>query len=128
MNELHLSFDPRQVQTETLSAYIRTCLPATMEKQVLYVLFTVTDEILANLCCHSRATLARVQCRYEKGRIFLSIWDNGIPFDPIKVTPSTQKQIGGWGLYLCKKLTDEMHYTRVNQTNRLTLVKYYIND
>lgn len=65
----------------------------------------------------------------EKGKIFLEIRDNGIPFDPTKSKPPDLKEIlsneekGGLGIFLTRKLMDGLDYKRENNQNILTMHK-----
>lgn len=59
----------------------------------------------------------------------LSIEDQGIPFDPRqKDDPDIgldmmERQIGGLGIFMVKKLSDSVDYQRVNDTNQLVIKK-----
>lgn len=69
-----------------------------------------------------------ISCKVERGRTFtIEIIDSGMPFDPFSVSePDTtldvaERQIGGIGVFLIKKLMDEVTYQRDNNKNILTL-------
>ncbi|MBP6940838.1 MAG: ATP-binding protein [Syntrophorhabdaceae bacterium] len=69
-----------------------------------------------------------ISCRVERGRTFIiEIIDSGMPFDPFSVSePDTtldvaERQIGGIGVFLIKKLMDEVTYQRDNNKNILKL-------
>jgi len=69
-----------------------------------------------------------ISCKVERGRTFtIEIIDSGMPFDPFSVSePDTtldvaERQIGGIGVFLIKKLMDEVTYQRDNNKNVLTL-------
>ena len=55
--------------------------------------------------------------------------DRGIPYDPLSnrdpdvTLPAEERQIGGLGVFMMKKLTDEMHYAYRDGENVLTLKK-----
>ena len=56
--------------------------------------------------------------------------DRGIPFDPLQhvdpdiTLPAIERQIGGLGIFMVKKSMDEVYYTRENDHNVLTIIKY----
>ena len=57
------------------------------------------------------------------------ITDSGVPFDPttapdVDITlPANERPLGGLGIYLVRKLMDELHYQRVNDKNVLSMTK-----
>ncbi len=65
----------------------------------------------------------------EKGKIFLEIRDNGIPFDPTKSSPPdleeilTNEEKGGLGIFLSREMMDGFDYKRENNQNILTMYK-----
>ena len=72
-----------------------------------------------------------VSCELDKEKnLFTIIFeDTGIPFDPLKredpdVTASAEERdIGGLGIFLTKKLMDEVSYENKDGKNILTLMK-----
>lgn len=56
--------------------------------------------------------------------------DNGKPFNPLNkedpniTASSEEREIGGLGIYMVKKIMDQVEYEYVNNQNVLTLVKY----
>ena len=65
----------------------------------------------------------------EEGTIYFEIKDKGIPFDPRKTkTPDVQEiiekeKIGGYGIFLSRKLMDGFDYKREKNQNILTMHK-----
>ncbi|MBR1735839.1 MAG: ATP-binding protein [Firmicutes bacterium] len=74
---------------------------------------------------------AFVSCELDKEKNMFTIVfeDTGIPFDPLKrddpdVTASAEERdIGGLGIFLTKKLMDEVRYENKDGKNILTLIK-----
>ena len=71
----------------------------------------------------------KVVCKTEQGSTFIiEITDTGIPFDPFSVAEPdiTQdidmRQIGGMGIFLIRKLTDDFRYRRDGNKNIQELV------
>ncbi len=69
-----------------------------------------------------------ISCKVERGRTFIiEIIDAGMPFDPLAVSePDTtldvaERQVGGIGVFLIKKLMDEVTYRRDGNKNILAL-------
>ena len=73
----------------------------------------------------------RIQRTYnaDPPSISVDIIDAGIPYDPLAkpdaVTPSNIEDvpIGGLGILMAKKCTDEMRYERTDGCNIVTIVK-----
>lgn len=63
--------------------------------------------------------------------IVLKICDHGIPFNPLEMSdPSLgggilEREIGGLGIFLIKKISDVIEYERKDGMNILTIKKYY---
>ena len=87
------------------------------------------DEIFSNIARYSGATAATLGCALADGRITLRFSDNGRPYDPTgKPDPDTtlsaeERDIGGLGIFMVKKIMDEVTYEYVDGLNILTLVK-----
>jgi serine/threonine-protein kinase RsbW len=71
----------------------------------------------------------RVACKSEYRKAFIiEITDEGAPFNPLSATePDTaldinERQIGGLGVFLMKKLMDDLRYRREDNKNILELV------
>ncbi|MFA5099258.1 MAG: SpoIIE family protein phosphatase [Candidatus Omnitrophota bacterium] len=73
-----------------------------------------------------------VEITYLNNASFLeiSIIDSGIPFDPLSLPDPDirasmgDRKIGGLGIFMMKKIMDEVRYKRDGERNILTLVKY----
>ena len=67
----------------------------------------------------------------EDPAVTIEIWDSGIPYDPLKKAdpdkniPLRERKIGGWGIYLAKRLMDEISYEYVDGKNHVTMRKYW---
>jgi len=88
----------------------------------------VFDEIYANIVNYSKATLASVFYSIENGKLRISFTDNGIPYNPLEAAePDTtlsaeEREIGGLGIFMVKKMTESMEYEYTDGKNILTLV------
>ena len=66
----------------------------------------------------------------EKKGLEIIIADEGIPFNPLSVpepdvhVPIEERMIGGLGIFMIRKLADDVTYERDGNRNVLTLVKY----
>lgn len=69
----------------------------------------------------------RLRCMGEGDRFVIEVTDWGVPFDattmpaPDVTRPLEERTVGGLGIYLIKRMTDEMRYTREDGRNVLRL-------
>ena len=88
----------------------------------------VFDEIYTNIVNYSKATLATVSYRIEGGKLFLVFTDNGVAYNPLEATEpdvtlsAEEREIGGLGIFMVKKMTESMEYEYQDDKNILTLV------
>ncbi len=88
----------------------------------------VFDEVYANIVNYSESTLATVNYVIEGGKLRLSFTDNGIPYNPLEAkTPDVtlsaeEREIGGLGIFMVRKMTESMEYEYADGKNKLTLV------
>ncbi|MCJ7784695.1 MAG: ATP-binding protein [Desulfobacterales bacterium] len=67
-----------------------------------------------------------INCKLETGRLIIEIIDSGIPFDmtslsdPDLTADVEERKIGGLGIFLVKKMVDEVRYRREKDRNILT--------
>ena len=65
----------------------------------------------------------------EGERMVFTVADSGVPFDPTSVPDAdislgvSERPIGGLGIFLVRKLMDDVRYERTGGKNVLTLVK-----
>ena len=87
------------------------------------------DEIVSNVVNHSVATFLQVSCQINEEQAVMTFSDNGKPYDPMKredpdvTLPSNEREIGGLGIFLIKKLMDQVSYEYRDETNHLTIRK-----
>ena len=59
----------------------------------------------------------------------IELRDAGVPFNPLEVPdpdvtlPANSREIGGLGIYLCKKMMDDIYYQYVDGNNVLRMTK-----
>ena len=88
----------------------------------------VFDEIYANIVNYSKASLATISYSIENGKLHLSFADNGVPYNPLDAAePDTtlsaeEREIGGLGIFMVRKMTESMNYEYADGKNILTLV------
>jgi len=101
----------------------------------IYNIQLATDEAASNIIEHAyegvNDGLFELSCGMQGNAIRIILVDHGEPFDPSVVpTPDlkadlSERKIGGLGIFLMRKLMDEVHYdSRPEQnSNTLTMIK-----
>jgi sigma-B regulation protein RsbU (phosphoserine phosphatase) len=105
-------------------------LPTAVRRQINLVL----DELLNNTISYAFGDEGEHQIEVEielkAGRLVLTIQDDGIPFNPfVGPEPDTslsvgEREIGGLGIHLVRKVMDEVSYNRRTDRNVVILVKH----
>lgn len=86
------------------------------------------DEIFSNIQNYGNATRAEIHFGFEDEQLGLTFIDNGDPFDPTKAQspdttlPVEERQIGGLGIFLVKKLSSSCTYQYKDGNNQLNVI------
>jgi serine/threonine-protein kinase RsbW len=103
------------------------------EKEI-YSLQLAADEAATNIMEHAYEGISDagldVNCTMRGNTIIITMHDTGIAFDPSTVKQPnlkadlSERQIGGLGMYLMRKLMDDVRYESNSKTgNLLTMTK-----
>ena len=88
----------------------------------------IVEEAVVNVINYSGATTMELDAWQENGCLYLSVTDDGTPFDPTQYpspdlsVPGEQRQIGGLGIHYIRKMSDGMTYRREDGRNILTIL------
>ena len=103
-----------------------------LPEEIAKHLLIAADEVFTNIVSYAYSDAAGpVEVSAEQdGKVFRLIFaDAGKPFDPLKAadpdinSPLEERQIGGLGIFVVKKLMDKVEYRREDNRNILTLTK-----
>ena len=97
-------------------------------------LSVVVEEVFANIASYAYApgtgeAIVRMEISGEPKIVTITFLDRGIAYDPLARTdpdvtlPAEERDIGGLGVFLTKKLMDEVLYERTDGYNILTIRK-----
>ncbi len=70
-----------------------------------------------------------IECVNRPDRLVITISDSGVPFDPLALpepdinAPFEERKIGGLGIFMMRKIMDDVSYRREGGRNILTLEK-----
>lgn len=85
------------------------------------------DEIYSNIVSYSGADTACISFDIKDDKLDMTFEDNGIGYNPLEaeepdITQSSEeREIGGLGIFMVKKMTESMEYSRENGKNILKL-------
>ena len=103
------------------------------DEQKIHQIMVASEEALVNVINYAypekpgNIELSR-DLREDKS-LFLEIKDSGIAFDPLSLpepdihAPMERRRPGGLGIYMIRKIMDEVNYRRDDGFNILTMVK-----
>ena len=90
-------------------------------------LMVAVDEIYSNIVRYSGASEAKIQLVKDGDSLRLVFCDNGKPYNPLDadepdVTASAEdRAIGGLGIFMVRKMMDDVEYEYTGGMNKLTL-------
>lgn len=99
-----------------------------------FKLALVLEEAVANVINHAFSGVPAphriaIELAIEDDRVTAEIIDNGHAFDPSaapdpdRTTPLEQRDVGGLGIHLIRRMMDRVEYRRADGENRLRLEK-----
>lgn len=104
---------------------------ASVPAPVASAVMIAADEVLSNALDYSGAGSVTVDARARDGRVLVEVTDDGKAFDPTAMAaPDTglsvdERDIGGLGVHLVRKLMDDVRYEREGGRNKLRFSRSY---
>jgi PAS domain S-box-containing protein len=97
-----------------------------LDEDIRNILFQAVRELLINVVKHAKATIVKVSIKRDRGKIQVTVEDNGIGFDPSVVHPYSLKT-GGFGLFNIRERLEEFGghldiISSVGQGTRVSLI------
>jgi anti-sigma regulatory factor (Ser/Thr protein kinase) len=99
----------------------------------IYSIQLAADEASSNVIEHAYAGMSggrlEIECDIIENGLKIVLHDRGNPFDPSSVPEPnvnadlSERKIGGLGMYLMRKLMDEVAYESSEEGNKLTMIK-----
>lgn len=101
---------------------------SSIDLKTVHSLLIIYDEVLANIFNHStriQDLKITIKLYQSSDQLRLTFIDNTAPYNPLE-TPnkvhSTGTNIGGWGISIIKKLSDELKYEYEDGHNIFTIL------
>ena len=127
-NERRFSVVPNKESVAEVSEFLDSCVEAyAIPLRIGYSLKVVADEIFSNIVYYSGAKTAEILFRNDTDRITLTFLDDGMPYNPMEaeepdVTAGVEERnIGGLGLFMVKKMAEQVQYAYTAHQNQLTV-------
>jgi serine/threonine-protein kinase RsbW len=120
---------------ESFLAHVRSFAASCgVDDTVLYPIELSLEEVLVNIISYAYPNEEKgnieVSCSWDSQQgLAIQIVDYGTPFDPLeKPEPDTglsldEREIGGLGIFLTKKMMDKVTYERRHDKNIFTMIK-----
>ena len=99
----------------------------------VYNIQLAADEAASNIIEHAYEGVSdgwlEISCGVKNGAIMIIMVDHGESFDPAAIpmpdlkADLSERKIGGLGIFLMRKLMDEVHYEARSTGNFLTMIK-----
>jgi serine/threonine-protein kinase RsbW len=104
-----------------------------LQQEELLDLNLALEEAFANVVMHGFEDEAEhqidIEVSIDHNTVRLTVEDGGVPFNPLSAAdvdvtaPLEIRSIGGLGIFMIRKLTDKVEYTREGNRNRLLMEK-----
>ena len=116
---------------ETIVSFVSECAAelGVHPKRLLHLQLAV-EEAVANICSYAYEVPpgeVSVKVAREGKGVRVVVSDNGVPFDPLAMDDPDiraeleNRNVGGLGVFLLRRVLDEVHYNRVDGRNILSL-------
>lgn len=127
------TLDNIAVVTDAVNEFLESCgFPLKAQTQVDIAI----DELFGNIAAyayHPETGTATVLMEKLEGpsRVIITFMDQGVPFDPLEeAEPDTtrsaeEREIGGLGIFLVRKIMNGMDYEYKDGQNILSITKHY---
>ena len=125
----HITIPAQIDKLDVLQDFISALIP---DEKVLNNVLIATEEIFVNIAHYAYTPDSGdvfIEADIKPDKIILEFRDSGKPYDPVsKTDPDTslsaeERDIGGLGIFMVKKLMDEVRYEYRDGENCLTVVK-----
>ena len=120
---------PNNDSISEVSDFLDNCMEDfSIPMRVGYTLKVVTDEIYSNIVYYSGAKNAEILFRNEDDRVTLVFMDDGIPYNPMEAEEpdvtagADERKIGGLGLFMVKKMAEDVQYEYTGAKNQMTVI------
>lgn len=123
-----ITVSPDKSSIETVQKYVDEVLKnAGVPSKAAAKINVSVDELYSNIVYYSGAKRADVICTADDKSVTVVFRDNGIPFNPLKnedpdiTLSSDEREIGGLGIYMTRKIMSSIDYVYETGLNKTTI-------
>ena len=127
--DYNISVVPDEASRNAVNRFVENLIDRLdINPKTAYSINIVFDEIYTNILSYSTAALAEISCKAESGKLYITFADDGIPYNPSEAAEpditlsAEEREIGGLGIFMVKKMTESMEYDYRDNKNILKLV------
>jgi anti-sigma regulatory factor (Ser/Thr protein kinase) len=131
--QFELEIDGKPENLSVIADFIALAMRQLGIEEGIFEVQTAVDEACTNIIQHAysgKGGIIAISCALQDNDFVITIRDRGRPFDPGSVPPPDleadwdQRRVGGLGMYLMRRLMDEVSYDFDAETgNKLTMRK-----
>ena len=131
VNNMKNRFKTDTSELEEVTAFVHKSLGDKVNKKIIMKLDVCIEEIFVNICnyAYKKTGYVDIEISLDDSKFAITFIDEGIPFNPLeKDEPninlsSEDREIGGLGIFMVKKMMDKVSYKHDNNKNILTIEK-----
>jgi anti-sigma regulatory factor (Ser/Thr protein kinase) len=132
--DVEIALDGSVSELERLAAELAVfCRRHGLDDSVEFDLNLVLEELFTNTVRHGggkgQPDAARIRMRTTGDGVEVEYRDRGVAFNPLEApeadvtSPLIERQPGGLGIHLVRRIMSDVRYRRVEDTNELTMVR-----
>lgn len=114
--------------------FVTKLLGENADGKLVFELELICEEVFVNICNYAygeNVGKAEIEACKLSDCIVVKFIDSGKKFNPLEIadpdikSPLEERNIGGLGIFMTKKLSDKLLYERTDNKNILTVIKYF---
>lgn len=119
---------------KNVTEFVVNRLDKNANEKVRFELELICEEVFVNICNYAYGQnigKAEIEVCKRSDSIVIKFIDSGKEFNPLEIadpdinSPLEERNIGGLGIFMTKKLSDKLLYERTDNKNILTVIKYF---
>lgn len=132
LKKVDLTVEADLDQLDRVQAFVEGCLDKNLcQSRERGQIRIALDELFSNIVRYSGSETVRITCQTDKTGVTIKLKDRGTPHDPFSAADpdislaAEDRQNGGLGVFIVKKLMDQVNYRFVEGENIVTIYKAY---
>ena len=121
-------FEPIEGRNAEIIEAVMNCDEVTgLDESLLFKIRLCVEEVEENILCYSGTTWVEVEVTDADDLLTVRFRDGGVEFDPLAKSdpdinaPLEDRQVGGLGIFLCKRMMDSLEYKFENKCNMFSM-------